>query len=145
MNDKSFKALCKKIESEINFMYEYQWHKDNLSEYHQSFFSSYDTDDYLTVYHDGYYVSKEIQNILIETTCNICEIEIYFSDNLVDEIKKCTSKQLQTLNNEYNIHFTGLTALTYLPVNGFYAIIRNKDFNADIFNCGALPYDVQEV
>lgn len=139
MNEEKFATLCRKIEKCLNNAYEYQWNRDNLSEYHSALFSSYDKDEYMTVYHDGYHVDSKTEKILVENTPIIGEIEVDL-ENLRDEISECTEEQLERLYTAYCLHYSESNVLAYLTVIGFYAVIKNEDFNPDTFNCGACPF-----
>ena len=139
MNDEKFNELCKKIEEAINASFEYLWHRDNLSEVHSVFFSKYDASEYRTVYHDGYHVSKHTESVMLETTSSIGEEEVCL-DHLRPELEECTSEQLERLESLYCIHMSDSNILAYFPVNGFYAVIREEDYDPDVFDCGALPY-----
>lgn len=154
-SEKEFNTLCRKIEIEINKAYVNQWSKENLEFYHQTFFPSYDESEYMTVYYDGYYsalysdyiIPSDIQNIIIVVAPKQAPYEIEIDLNsLSNDILRCSNKQLEKLKTNYNVNLTDVyNIVAYQSLNGFYAIIKNKDFNASIFNCGVLPYDVQEV
>lgn len=143
MNEDKFASLCRIIEKAINAAFEYQWHPDNLSEYHSALFSEYGEDEYMTVYIDGYHIPEEIIECLQAGTGNIGEIEIDL-ENLRDEISGCTEEQLERLKTDYCLHFSDSGVLAYLAVNGMYAVVRKEYFDPDVFNCGALPYDISE-
>lgn len=138
MNEDKFESLCRKIEKAFNDAYEYQWHKDNLSEYHSAFFSNYDEAEYMTVFYEGYHIPKKIEEKFVDTTSDIGEIDIYL-DHLSDEISECTPEQLERLEFEYRL-IGDYELHAYLAVDGIYAVIRNEDFDPDVFNCGCLPY-----
>ena len=138
MNEEKFNDLCKKIEQAINASFEYLWHSDNLSEVHSVFFSKYESPEYRTVYHDGYHVSKQTEAVILDSTSSIGEEEVCL-DHLRPELEKCTLEQLERLESLYCLHM-GNNILAYFPVNGFYAVIREADYDPDVFDCGALPY-----
>ena len=138
MNDEKFNELCKKIEEAINASFEYLWHPDNLAEVHSVFFSKYESPEYRTVYHDGYHVSKPTEAVMLETTSSIGEEEICL-DHLRSELDKCTQEQIERLESLYCIHM-GDSILAYFPVNGFFGVIKEEDYDPDVFDCGALPY-----
>ena len=139
MNDEKFNELCKKIEEAINASFEYLWHPDNLSEVHSVFFSKYDDFDYRIVYHDGYHVAKQTEAVILDSTSSIGEEEVCL-DHLRLELEECTPEQLERLESLYCLHMDNSNILAYFPVNGFYGVIRNEDYDPDVFDCGALPY-----
>ena len=139
MNEDKFIALCKKIEEAINDSFKYLWHHDNLSEVHSVFFSKYESPEYRTVYHDGYHVAKQTEAVILDSTSSIGEEEVCL-DHLRPELEECTPEQLERLDSLYCLHVGDDNILAYFPVNGFYGVIRNEDYDPDVFDCGALPY-----
>ena len=138
MEENKFNDLCKKIEEAINAAFTYLWHPDNLSNVHSVFFSKYDDFEYRTVYHDGYHISKQTEAVILDSTSSIGEEEVCL-DHLRPELEECTPEQLERLKALYCIHM-GDSILAYFPVNGIYAVIREEDYDPDVFDCGALPY-----
>ena len=139
MNEDKFIALCKKIEEAINDSFTYLWHPDNLSNVHSVFFSKYDDFDYRTVYHDGYHVAKQTEAVILDSTSSIGEEEVCL-EHLRPEFEQCTPEQLEHLESLYCIHMNDNNILAYFPVNGFYGLIKEEDYDPDVFDCGALPY-----
>lgn len=142
MEEERFESLCKKIEQAINAAFEYLWHPDNLSDVHAVFFSKYNAFEYRTVYHDGIYVSKQTEAVILDSTSSIGEEEVCL-EHLRPELEECTPEQLERLESLYNLSMS-YGILAYFPVNGFYAVIRNEDYDPDVFDCGALPYGGDE-
>ena len=138
MNEEKFIVLCKKIEEAINASFEYLWHPDNLSEVHSVFFSKYDDFEYRTVYHDGYHVSKQTEAVILDSTSSIGEEEVCL-DHLRPELEECTPDQLERLESLYCIHI-GDNILAYFPVNGIYAVIKEEDYDPDVFDYGPVPF-----
>ena len=139
MNEDKFNELCKKIEQAINDSFTYLWHPDNLSEVHSVFFSKYESPEYRAVYHDGIYVSKHTEEVMLETTSPIGEEEVCL-DHLRSELEECTPEQIEHLESLYCLHMGNNNILAYFPVNGFYCVIKEADYDPDVFDCGALPY-----
>ena len=139
MEENKFNDLCKKIEEAINAAFTYLWHHDNLAEVHAVFFSKYDDFEYRTVYHDGYHISKQTEAVILDSTSSIGEEEVCL-DHLRPELEECTPDQLENLESLYCLHVGDNNILAYFPVNGFYGVIRNEDYDPDVFDCGALPY-----
>ena len=138
MNNEKFNALCKKIEKSINNALPYLWGADVLADIKRKFFKEYSGSEYTVVYYDAEYVSHYAEDCLLDRTRPIGLVAADF-EPLRQELTECTPEQLKSLEKLYNLH-VGDRILGYFYVPGCYAIVREEDYDPDVFDCSPLPY-----
>ena len=138
MNNEKFNDLCKKIERSINNALPYLWEGYVLADIYERFFKEYSGPEYMIVYYDAEYVSHYAEDCLLDRTRPIGLVAADF-EPLRQELAECTPEQLKSLEKLYNLH-VGDRILGYFYVPGCYAIIREEDYDPDVFDCSPLPY-----
>lgn len=138
MNDEKFNALCKKIEQSINNAFPYIWGADVLANVKRRFFSEYSDPEYVTVYYDVEYVSHYAESCILDRTRPIGYVKADF-EPIRPEIEECTPEQLERLRELYHME-TGKTIKASFLVPGCYAIIKDEDYDPDVFDYGPVPY-----
>ena len=138
MNNEKFTALCKKIEKSINNALPYLWSADVLADIKCKFFKEYSGPEYITVYYDAEYVSHYAEDCLLDRTRPIGIVSADF-EPLRQELTECTSEQLESLEKLYRLN-VGDRILGHFYVPGCYAIIREEDYDPDVFDYGPLPF-----
>ena len=138
MDEDKFAVLCKRIENSINNALPYLWSADVLADINRRFFKEYSGPEYMVVYYDAEYVSHYAEDCLLDRTRPIGIVSADF-EPLRQELTECIPEQLESLEKLYNLH-VGDRILGYFCVPGCYAIIREEDYDPDVFDCGALPY-----
>lgn len=138
MDDEKFTALCKKIEQSINNALPYLWGADVLADIKRRFFSEYSSPEYTIVYYDAEYVSHYAEDCILDRTRPVGYVKADF-EPIRSEIEECTSEQIERLRELYHME-TGKTIKASFLVPGYYAIIREEDYDPDVFDYGPVPY-----
>ena len=138
MDDEKFNALCKKIEKSINNVLPYLWGADMLADIKRRFFPEYFDPEYTVVYYDAEYVSHYAEDCILDRTRPIGYVKADF-EPIRSEIEECTPEQLKSLEKLYHIN-VGDRILGHFYVPGCYAIIREEDYDPDVFDYGPLPF-----
>lgn len=117
--------LCKEIESAINNEYRYLYHEDNLSEVHSDLFPNYDKHDYVCIFHEGLWLTKEDLRLLVDTPMSIEEVgEIEIDVRDIVSKYNLSSDDVGYLRQEYCY----VNGFCYLSVQGFYAVMSIEDY-----------------
>ena len=138
MDDEKFNALCKKIEKSINNVLPYLWGADVLADIKRRFFKEYSGPEYIIVYYDAEYVSHYAEGCILDRTRPIGYVKADF-EPIRPEIEECTPEQIERLRELYNME-TGKTIKASFLVPGCYAVIREEDYDPDVFDCSPLLY-----
>ena len=138
MDEDKFAVLCKKIEHSINNALPYLWGADVLADIKRRFFKEYSGPEYTVVYYDAEYVSHYAEDCLLDRTRPIGLVAADF-EPLRQELAECTPEQLKSLEKLYHLNVDD-RILGHFYVPGCYAIIREEDYDPDVFDCSPLPY-----
>lgn len=138
MNNEKFNVLCKKIEHSINNALPYLWGADVLADIKCRFFKEYSGPEYTVVYYDAEYVSHYAEECILDRTRPIGYVKADF-EPLRPELGECTPEQLERLRKLYRMEI-GKTIKASFLVPGCYAIIREEDYDPDVFDCSPLLY-----
>ena len=138
MDEDKFAVLCKRIENSINNALPYLWSAEGLADINRRVFKEYSGPEYMVVDYDAEYVSHYAEDCLLDRTRPIGIVSADF-EPLRQELTECTPEQLESLEKLYHLN-VGDRILGHFYVPGCYAIIREEDYDPDVFDCGALPY-----
>ena len=138
MDDEKFTALCKKIEKSINNALPYIWGADVLADIKRRFFKEYSGPEYTVVYYDAEYVSHYAEDCILDRTRPIGYVKADF-EPIRPEIEECTPEQIERLRELYNMEI-GKTIKASFLVPGCYAVIKEEDYDPDVFDYGPVPF-----